>query len=84
MVLAWRFKDALMVAIYVSEPLWVLLGWNIPSFISAGLASSPRVPTFPLGTALVRWPGARPVPGEEHKAASVTDTLLNFTILFGW
>lgn len=73
-----------MVAINVSEHLWVLLGWNIPSFISAGLASSPRGPAFPLGAALVQWPGARPVHGKEHKAANVTDLLLNFTILFGW
>lgn len=68
----------------MSQHLWILLGWNIPSFISAGLASSPRGPAFPLGTALVQWPGARPVHGKQHKAANVTDMLLNFTILFGW
>lgn len=83
-MLGWRFEHALMVAVNVSEHLWVLLGWNIPSFISAGLASSLRGPSFSLGTALAQWPGARPVHGEEHKAASVTDMLLNFTILFGW
>lgn len=84
LVLGWSFKEALMVPVNVSEHLWVLLGWNIPSLISAGLASSPRGPGFSLGTALAQWPGARPVHGEEHKAASVADMLLNFTILFGW
>lgn len=84
LVLGWRFKDALMVAVNVSEHLWVFLGWNIPNVISAGLASSPRGQPFSLGTALVQCPGARPVDGEEHKAASVTDMLLSFTILFAW
>lgn len=60
------------------------LALNIPTFTSAGLATSPGVLTFTLGTALIQWPGARGVRGGEHKAADVTDTPLSSTVLFAW